>query len=162
MWWTRWLTSYKTHLFGLSSFFEKYLFYKKIVQMWQKAKMERGLVITILIFNLTRHIQWLIHISKLKKSTHSTIPQWKIIIIIIIVLSCHQHGYPWVSIATPPYRFLLSAGPQSYIPNRHRADVCRFELDVLPLLVHVRGSTGVHHLWARPYFSSSVLRVWFV
>ena len=31
-----------------------------------------------------------------------------------------------------------------------------FELDVLLLLLHMKGSTGVHHLWARPYFSSSV------
>ena len=29
-------------------------------------------------------------------------------------------------------------------------------LVVLPLLVHVKGSTGEHHLWVCPYFSSSV------
>ena len=27
-----------------------------------------------------------------------------IIIIIIIIISCWQHGYPWPSLATPPYR----------------------------------------------------------
>ena len=42
------------------------------------------------------------------------------------------------------------------------AAVYRFKVVVLPLLVHVKGSTGVHHLWACPYFSSSVLHVWFV
>ena len=41
---------------------------------------------------------------------------------------------------------LLPAGLQGYIPHRHRAAVCRFELIVLPLLVHVKGSTGLHHL----------------
>ena len=81
---------------------------------------------------------------------------------IIIILSCHQHGYPWPSLATPHNRLLLPAGLQVYIPYRHRAAVCRFELVVLPLLVHVKESTGAHHLWASPYFSSSVLHVLFV
>ena len=80
----------------------------------------------------------------------------------IIIMSRYQHGYPWPSLATPPYHPLLPAGLQSYIPCQHRAAVCRFELVVLPLPVHMKGSTGVHHLWARPYFSSSVLHVWFV
>ena len=79
-------------------------------------------------------------------------------IIIIIIMSHYQHGYFWPSLATPPYRPLLLAGPQ----YRHRAAVCKFEQDVLPLLVHVKGSTGVHHLRARPYLSSSVPHVWFV
>ena len=35
-------------------------------------------------------------------------------------------------------------------------------MDVLHLLVPVKGFTGVHHLRARPYFSSSVLHVWLV
>ena len=43
------------------------------------------------------------------------------------------------TLATPPYHPLLSANPQGYIPYRHRAAVCKFELDVLPLLVHVKG-----------------------
>ena len=30
----------------------------------------------------------------------------------------------------PPYRLLLSADPQGYIPYVHRAAVCRFELYV--------------------------------
>ena len=73
------------------------------------------------------------------------------IVIIIIIMSRYQHGYFWPSLATPTCSPLLLAGPQSYIPYRHRATVCRFEVDVLPLLVHVKGSTGVHHLRARPY-----------
>ena len=85
-----------------------------------------------------------------------------IIIIVIIIMSHHQHGYPWPSLATPPYRPLLPADDQGYIPNRHITAVCRFELVVQLFLVHVKGSTGLHHLWACPYFSSSVPHVWFV
>ena len=59
----------------------------------------------------------------------------------------------------PPYRPLLPVGPQGYIPYRHRAAVCRFELVVLPLYVHVKWSTRVHHLWALPYFSSSTVLI---
>ena len=40
--------------------------------------------------------------------------------------------------------------------------VCMFELVVLFFLGHMWGSIGVHHLWAGPCFSSSVLHVWFV
>ena len=58
----------------------------------------------------------------------------------LIILSCHQHGYPWPSLATPPYRSLLSVGPQGYTPYPHRAAVSRFELVALPLLSHVSGS----------------------
>ena len=64
---------------------------------------------------------------------------------------------PWPSLATPPYRSSLLAGPQGYIPYPHRAAVCMFELAVLLLFGHMWGSIGVHHLWARPCFSSSVL-----
>ena len=63
------------------------------------------------------------------------------------------------SLAIPPYHPLLSTDPQGYIAYRHRAAVRRIELDILPFLVHVKGSTWAHHLWARPYFSSSVPRV---
>ena len=35
-------------------------------------------------------------------------------IIIIIIMSHHQHGYPWPSLATPSYRPSLPAGPQGY------------------------------------------------
>ena len=67
-----------------------------------------------------------------------------------------------ISLATSPYRSSLLAGLQGYISNPHRAAVCMFEPAVLHLFGHMRGSIGVHHLWARPCFSSSVLRVWSV
>ena len=63
-------------------------------------------------------------------------------------MSRYQHGYPWASLTAPPSRPLLSAGPQCYIPYQYRVAVCRFELVVLPLLVHVKRSTGdVGHCW---------------
>ena len=83
-------------------------------------------------------------------------------IIFIIIMPRYHHRYPWPSLANPPYRPLLPAGPQGYIPYLHRAAVCRFKLVFLPLHVNVKGSTGVHHLWPRPYFSSSVPHVWFI
>ena len=89
------------------------------------------------------------------KVTHAY-PHPYIYIYIYIIMSRYQHRYSWPSRATPAYRPLLPAGLQDYIPYRHRAAVCRFNQVVLPLLGHVKGSTGVHHLWARPNFSSSV------
>ena len=68
------------------------------------------------------------------------------IIIIIIIMSRYQHGYLWPFLAIPLYRPLLLVGLQGYIPYRHKAAVCWFTLVVLPLLVHVKGSIGVHHL----------------
>ena len=82
--------------------------------------------------------------------------------IIIIIMSHYQHGYLWPTLVTSPYRPLLPAGLQDYIPYLYRAAVRRFELVVLPFHVHVKGSTGVHHWWTRPYFSSNVPHVWFV
>ena len=85
-----------------------------------------------------------------------------LLIIIIIIMSRRLRGYPWPSLAISPYHSLPPAGLQGYIPCPHIAAVCKFVL-VFPLLhIHVWGSTGVHRLWARPCFSSSVLRVWFV
>ena len=55
---------------------------------------------------------------------------------IIIILSCNQHGYPWHSLATPPYRSSLLVGPQGCIAYLHRAAVCRFKLVALLLLGH--------------------------
>ena len=83
-------------------------------------------------------------------------------IYIYIIISCRQLGYPWPSLATSPYYSSPLAGLQGYILCHHIAAVCKFQLVVLLLLGHMWGSIGVHHLWARPCFSSSVLRVWFV
>ena len=63
------------------------------------------------------------------------------LIIIIIIVSRYEHGYSWPSLYYP----LLLADSQGYIPYRHRAAVCNFDLDILPLLVHGKGSTGVPH-----------------
>ena len=84
-----------------------------------------------------------------------------ICVYIIIIMSCRLHGYPWPSLATSPYRSSPQAGLQGYIPYPHIAAVSMLELVVLLLLGHVWGSIGVHHLWACPCFSSSVLHVWF-
>ena len=66
---------------------------------------------------------------------------YRTFIIIIIIMSRYQHGYLWPSLTTPPYRLLLLAGFPGYIHYLHRAAVCMFDLDVLPLLVAVKGST---------------------
>ena len=83
-------------------------------------------------------------------------------IYIIIIMSLHQHGYPWSSLATPPYCPSFPAGPQGFIPYLHRAAVSRIKLIALPLLSYVKGSTRVNYLWARPYFTISVPHVWFI
>ena len=49
-----------------------------------------------------------------------------IYIIIIIIMLCHQNGYPWPFLTTPPYHSSLPAGPQGYTLYPHRAAVCRF------------------------------------
>ena len=85
-----------------------------------------------------------------------------IYIIILIIMPCHRHWYPWPSLATSPYRSLPLAGLQGCISYPHIAAGCMFELVVLLSPGHMWGSIGVHHLWARPYFSSSDLHVWFV
>ena len=67
------------------------------------------------------------------------------LIIIIIIMSCRYHRYPWPSLATSLYYSSPLAGLQGYIPYPHIAAVCMFELVVLLLLGHMRGSKGVHH-----------------
>ena len=80
----------------------------------------------------------------------------------VIIMSRRQRGNPWPSLAISPYHSSSPAGLQGYILCPHIVAVCMFVL-VVPLLhIHMWGSTGVHRLWARPCFSSSVLRVWFV
>ena len=83
-------------------------------------------------------------------------------IIIIIIISCHQHRSPWPSSATRLYRPSFPVSLHGYILYQHRTVVYRFYQVVLTLLVHLKGSTGVCSLWVRPHFSSSVLHVWFV
>ena len=114
--------------------------------------------------NLLHLLMWLIVLSL---SLHNQHLQLCCVIyfcfnILIIIMSCHQHGYPWPSLATSPYRSSPLAGLQGYIPYPHIAAGCMFELVVLLLRGHMWGSIGVHHLWVRPCFSSSVLHVWFI
>ena len=80
-------------------------------------------------------------------------------IIIIIIMSCRLHDYPWPSLATSPDHSSPPAGLQGYILYPHIAAVCMFKLVILLLLSHMRRSIGVHLLWARPCSSSSVLHV---
>ena len=90
------------------------------------------------------------------QSVYNIAPATGQCISIIIIMSCRHHRYPWPSLATSPYRSSPLAGLQGYIPYPHIAAICMFELVVLLLLGHMWGSIGVHHLWARPCFSSSV------
>ena len=52
--------------------------------------------------------------------------QRSIIIIIIMIMSCRQHGSPWPSPSTLLNRLSLPVGLQGYILYRHRAVVWRF------------------------------------
>ena len=85
---------------------------------------------------------------------------------IIIIMSCHRHGYPWSSLATSPYRSSPLAGLLGYIPYPHIAAVCMYELVVLLLPGQMWGSIGVHHLWKYIYiyiyiwWLSSRFRAW--
>ena len=58
-------------------------------------------------------------------------------IIIITIMSYHQHGYPWPSVTTSPYHSSPLAGLQGCIPYPHRAAVCMFMLVILLLLSHI-------------------------
>ena len=64
-------------------------------------------------------------------------------------MSCWWHGYPWPSLATPPYRSSPQAGLQDNIPYPHIAAECMFVLVILLLHGHVWGSIRVHLLWVR-------------
>ena len=90
---------------------------------------------------------------------------WCLIELLVIHSNHHHHHVvlvawiSWPSLATFPYRSSPLAGLQGYIPYPHIAAECMFVLVVLLLLGHMWGSIRVHHLWARPCFSSSVLHV---
>ena len=111
----------------------------------------------LLLLILTSTCLGLFYAKIFKNRIHCTF-----LFIIIIIMSCGQHRYPWPSLSTSPYHSSPLAGLQGYIPYHHIAAVCMFELVVLLLIGHMWGSTGVHHLWSRPCFSSSVQHAWFV
>ena len=66
----------------------------------------------------------------------------------------HHHHYAtlsaWISLILFHHlsQSSIASGRSSGLlhPYRHRAAVYIFELVILPLHVHVKGSTGVHHL----------------
>ena len=135
---------------------------------WCKKKMPRQFLIInmritsveYVVINIKKHNHKISEFCKLAQNVCNS----KILSLIQSSSSCHAIRLDISEPRSPPtpYLSLLLADPQGYIKYRHRAAVCRFELDVLPLLVNVKGSTGVHHLRGRPYFSSSVLQVWIV
>ena len=88
----------------------------------------------------TRRLDWILFMLKpilfLKRFL-----RLKDIAIIILFMSRYQHIYSWPSLATPPNSSLLSADSLGNISYRHRAAVCRFELDVL---LFTRPCEGVH------------------
>ena len=62
-------------------------------------------IILILLAYIFHHRYWALFIYRNSKLHF---------IYIIIIMTRHQHGYPWPSLVTPPYRPLLSAGLQGY------------------------------------------------
>ena len=79
-----------------------------------------------------------------------------------MIMSCHEHRFPWLSLSICLYRPSHSAGPLDNILCLYRAIIDRLQPDVQHLYVHVKESTEERRLLARPYFSSSVLHVSFV
>ena len=74
-------------------------------------------------------------------------------IIIIIIMSCRQHEYPWLSLATSPYHSSPLAGLQGYIPYPHKASVCMYVRAGRPAFA--RPYVGVHR--STSLMSSSLL-----
>ena len=88
---------------------------------------------------------------------------------VIRIMYIYHHHHP----VTPSARISLTlsrhlslssitSGRSSGLHPVSTKNCCMYELVALPLLGHVKGSTRIHYLWARPYFSSSVPHVWFV
>ena len=73
------------------------------------------------------------------------------IYIYIYIMSCYLHRFPRPSLAIRLYRPSLPTRHLGYVLYRHRANVDMFLLVVQHLLLHVKGSTGVHCLWVPPY-----------
>ena len=69
--------------------------------------------------------------------SHGSLANILTIFIILTIMSCRQHGFPWPSLAISPYRSSPLVGLQGYNPYPYRAAVCMFELVVLLLLGHM-------------------------
>ena len=88
---------------------------------------------------------------------------WFQIIIIIIIMSCRQHGYPWHSLARHISLSYIAFGRSSGLHPVSSHSCCMYVRAGCPAFAWpYAGSIGVHHWWVRSCFSSSVLRVWFV
>ena len=81
--------------------------------------------------------------SPVKEQSNANVKNSKGIIIIIIIMSCRQHGYPWPSLATSPYHSSPQAGLQGYILCPHIVAVCKFALVILLFYVGVHRSTSL-------------------
>ena len=149
----RWRALLDQLLVTITYFLIYYSFFSDKNSIFPLLNWSNTFILDVFILNFT--VGMLCSISSSKNTT-------KIFTCIIIIMSRRQRGYPWPSLAISPYHSSPLAGLQGYILCPHIVAVCRFVL-VVPLLhIHMWGSTGVHRLWARPCFSSSVLRVWFV
>ena len=79
----------------------------------------------------------------------------------------HHHVMPpaWISLTLSRHfsRSFLASGWSSGLHLVSSQSCCMYIRAGHPaLLGHMWGSIGVHHLWAHPCFSSSVLHVWFI
>ena len=141
-------------LFGGDCLKQRYFCWLTIVlrvQYWQKETTVKAMTrIYFTQFNLKYWAPFLINIADCIINYiyhHYVTPSTRI----SLTLSRH-----------PSLSFIASGRFSRLHPVSAHSCLCRFLLIVLPLLVHVKGSTGVCHLWVRPYFSSIVPHVWFV
>ena len=74
---------------------------------------------------LFKKVKWTLRCPSWKKLAN--MEKFKdLTIIIIIIMSCRQHGYPWPSLATSLYHSSPPAGFLGYILCPHIAAVCKF------------------------------------
>ena len=77
----------------------------------------------------------------------------------MIIMSCYQHGFPWLSLTICLYHPLLPEGFLAYIPCPYRAVVDKFLLVGQHLDIRVKGSIEECCLWVCLYFPSSILHL---
>ena len=85
-----------------------------------------------------------------------------IIIIIIIMKSCCEHEFPWLSLSIHPYNPLRLVGSSDNIRCLHKAVMRKYLLVSQHQHIHLKGSIEERHLWVCLYFSNSVLDVLFI
>ena len=146
-----------------SSFIPVHSFKPVTVRTWHHLHVMNSLIQSVQWSHKTSHNLWRnrIHIFD-NNQRRSKVERYSVWFSLVLCLINHYrlfnsklyiyHHHP----SSPP------AGLQGYILCPHIVAVRKFELVVLLLHGHMWGSIGVHHLWTRPCFSSSVPRVWFV